>query len=69
MLDAYIIDQLMSSHFPVELVSAVFLVCKQNYAWLNFGSPAAQFTPPQLRILIFNSPFYPNPVNQSNYSA
>lgn len=42
---AYIIDP------PPLLTSAVSPVCKQNNARLNFGSPAAQFAPPQPRVL------------------
>jgi hypothetical protein len=49
------------------LISAVPLVCKQNNAQLNFGSLAAQFAPPPLKLLTFNSPFYPNSVGQPNY--
>jgi hypothetical protein len=41
------------------LISAVFPVYKQNNAWLNFGSLATQFTPPQLKLLTFNLSFYP----------
>jgi hypothetical protein len=37
----------------------------QNYARLNFGSVTAEAAPPQLRMLVFNSSFYPNFVNQS----
>jgi hypothetical protein len=49
------------------LISAVLLVCKQNYVRLNLSLPTAQSTPPQLRLLTFNLPFYPESVSQPNY--
>ena len=45
------------------LIRTVSPVCRQNNAWLNLGSPAAQFVPPQFKVLTFNSPFYPNSIS------
>jgi hypothetical protein len=49
------------------LISAVSLDYKQNNAWLNFGPPAAQSAPPQLKVFPLNSPFCSNFVSQLNY--